>query len=203
MPTAPMHCVTRHLRRLLAQETVSERTDGELLDRFVEDCDEQAFAVLVRRHEGLVLAVCRRVLGNPHDAEDAFQAVFLVLARRAASIRRQSSVGSWLFAVAYRLALKARSTAQRRFIHESQVSAMLPTEPSNEVRLCRAEDRAILDEELCRLPDKYRSALVLCYLQGMTQGEAARQAGLEAGCRQDSAGTRQESAAPASERAAG
>jgi RNA polymerase sigma factor (sigma-70 family) len=176
-----MHCVTRHLRRLLARENLGDLADGVLLDRFVIEGDESAFEVLVRRHAGLVLGICRRVLGDRHAAEDAFQATFLVLARQAAAIRRQSSVASWLFAVAYRAALRARAAAHNRFIHESQVGARLPTGPSSEVSVSRAETRAVLDEELRRLPDKYRSALVLCYMEGMSRSEAAQQLGWKPG----------------------
>jgi RNA polymerase sigma factor (sigma-70 family) len=181
MATAQMRCVTQHLRRLLAHENAGDLPDGELLDRFVMQGDDSAFAVLVRRHGAMVLGVCRRALGNLHDAEDAFQATFLVLARKAASIRRHTSVASWLYAVAHHLALKARTTVQRRFIHETQVRAMLLTDPPNAALPPDTERHAILDEELRRLPDKYRAALVLCYLEGRSRREAATQLGWKPG----------------------
>jgi len=181
MATAQMRCVTQHLRHLLARESAGELPDGVLLDRFIAEGDDSAFAVLVRRHGAMVLGVCRRALGNLHDAEDAFQATFLVLARKAASIRRHTSVGSWLYAVAHHLALKARTSVQRRFIHETQVRAMLLTDPPNDALQPDAERHAILDEELRRLPDKYRAALVLCYLEGRSRSEAAEQLGWKPG----------------------
>ena len=106
--------VLRYLRALSAPPPTGELTDGQLLERFAAQRDESAFTVLVRRHGPLVLAVCRRVLRHEHDAEDAFQATFLVLAQKAGSIRKRESVGSWLHGVAYRVSAKARTGAARR-----------------------------------------------------------------------------------------
>jgi RNA polymerase sigma factor (sigma-70 family) len=154
-------------------------TDGELLDCYLERRDGAAFAALVRRHGPMVLAVCRRVLGNRHDAEDAFQAAFLVLIRRAASVVPRQGVGNWLYGVAYRTALEGRTRTARRRSREREGGDMsdrvaVRAEPLDE--LCAA-----LDEELHRLPEKYRSALVLCELEGKTVKEAARQLGVPQG----------------------
>ena len=128
------------------------------------------------RHGPLVLGVCRRVLRDAHGAEDAFQATFLVLVRRAASVVPREAVGNWLYGVAYRTALEARRAAARRRARERQVHDMPhPTARPQEIG---RELRPLLDEELSRLPDKYRSAVVLCDLEGRTRKEAARQLGV-------------------------
>jgi RNA polymerase sigma factor (sigma-70 family) len=146
--------------------------DGELLRRFVAAGEATAFAVLVRRHGPMVLGVCRRLLGNVHDAEDAFQATFLVLARKARSVRKPDALAHWLYGVAYRVALKARKLAPRR-----PVMNPIPEEVSSSDPVAEAaghELRPVIDEELNRLPEKYRAPLVLCYLEGKTNEEAAR-----------------------------
>jgi RNA polymerase sigma factor (sigma-70 family) len=153
-------------------------TDGQLLTRFLDGRDEAAFAALVRRHGPMVLGVCRRVLGHAHDAEDAFQATFLVLARKAASVTRREAVPSFLYGVAYRTALRAKAQANRRRAFERQVETM----PHPAVRPPEAQDwRPVLDRELGRLPQKYRAALVLCDLECRPRREAARQLGLPEG----------------------
>src|SRR5262245_326915 len=167
------------LRRALARREGGGLSDAELLGRFLARQDEAAFEVLVRRHGAMVLGVCRRVLGHAQDAEDAFQATFLVLVRRAAAIRKRDSVGNWLYGVAYRTSLEARAAAARRHATERQVSTMPepavgPAEPLGDLR-------AVLDAELARLPEKYRAALVLCDLQGHARREAARQLGVPEG----------------------
>jgi RNA polymerase sigma factor (sigma-70 family) len=161
-----------HLRRVaLGRDT--ETGDGHLLGLFVSTRDEAAFAALVRRHGPMVLGVCRRVIGDPHLAEDAFQATFLVLARRAASVRPRHLVGHWLYGVAYRTALKARGVAVRRMAKEKQVDAMPhPPVPPDEAW---ADLQPVLDAELARLPDKYRIPVVLCDLGGRTQRDVARE----------------------------
>jgi RNA polymerase sigma factor (sigma-70 family) len=146
-------------------------TDAHLLRRFSSDRDEAAFATLVERHGPLVLSVCRRVLGTVQDAEDAFQATFLVLARKASGIRDPGLLGNWLYGVASRIARKARVGVSKRQMHEKQVRFL----PSLEAPAVEANDLGpVLDEELSRLPEKYRAALVLCYLQGKTNEEAAQ-----------------------------
>jgi RNA polymerase sigma factor (sigma-70 family) len=174
---AALHRLVRHLRRCADPLRDGAVTDRQLLERFAAVRDEAAFAELVRRHGPLVLGVARRVLGDLHDAEDVFQAAFLVLARKAAEGRWQESVGGWLFPVTYRLALKVRAARERRRRHEARVttmSAQAAGPPDGELR-------AILDEELARLPDHYRNVVVLCYLEGKTQPEAACQLGLSPG----------------------
>jgi RNA polymerase sigma factor (sigma-70 family) len=149
-------------------------TDGRLLERFQVQQDAEAFAALMRRHGPLVFGVCRRVLGNAHEAEDVFQATFLLLVRKITSIRKQTSVASWLARVSYRLALAAKIRAERRRVREQVVASR------EEVAMSDPASRewwAVLDEELNRLPEKYHAPLVLCYLQGKTGEEAARELG--------------------------
>jgi RNA polymerase sigma factor (sigma-70 family) len=167
--------VLDYLRQVVPPPDGDGPADRALLARFVERREEAAFAALVQRHGPMVLGVCRRVLGDAHDAEDAFQATFLVLARRAASVRKQGSVGSWLYGVAYRTALKARVGAARRRARERQATAMTQADPS--AAAAWQELRPLLDAELSRLPEKYRAPLVLCYLEGKTNAEAARHLG--------------------------
>lgn len=168
--------VLRHLHHLLAPPG-GELTDGELLARFVATRDEASFAALVRRHGPMVLSVCRRMLHHAQDAEDCFQVTFLVLARKAATVKRES-VGSWLYAVAYRTSLEARAVNARRRTRERQVQDM----PHPKVLPPEAQDwRPWLDQELNRLPEKNRAAIVLCDLEGRSRKEAARLLGLSEG----------------------
>ena len=148
------------------------------LGRFVERHDEAAFAALVHRHGPMVWGVCRRLL-NQHDAEDAFQATFLVLARKAASIRSRETVGNWLYGVAHQTALQARRTAARRRAKEVQVTTMPDTEAVEPDPW--ADLQPLLDEELSRLPDIYRAVIVLCDLEGQTRKEVARRLGVPEG----------------------
>jgi RNA polymerase sigma factor (sigma-70 family) len=156
-----------------------EMTDGQLLESFVDRREEAALEVLVRRHGPMVWGVCRRILHNHHDAEDAFQATFLVLVRKAGSIVPRGMVGNWLYGVAHQTALKARTTTAKRRARERQVTDMpepLGKEPDLSHHL-----QSVLDHELSRLPDKYRVAIVLCDLEGKTRKEAARQLGCPEG----------------------
>jgi RNA polymerase sigma factor (sigma-70 family) len=153
-------------------EAMGEPTDSQLLKRFARQQDEAAFAALVKRHGPMVLAVCRRILRDAHDADDAFQATFLVLVRKAPVIARPELLGNWLYGVAYRVAVKARIIAARRSERERQVPAMTLSDPLSDVT--GRELRAVLDAELSRLPEKYRAPLVLCYLEGKTNEQAAR-----------------------------
>lgn len=168
-----------YLRGLLgtraAGETEGGPSDGQLLERFVTLREEAAFAVLVRRHGGMVYAVCRRLLGRSHEAEDAFQATFLVLIRKAATLDRRGSVAGWLYRVAYRVAVRARAKAARWRQEPQQVLDMLEADPDKIA--AQQELRGVLDEELNRLPEKYRLPVVLCYLEGQTNDEAARHLG--------------------------
>jgi len=147
-------------------------SDQHLLDGFITHQDKDAFAELVQRHGPMVLAVCRRLLSNSHDAEDAFQATFLVLVRKATSIAKRASVGSWLHGVAYRIAAKARSRRFHQRSREREIVDMPVAEPLPE--MVWQDVRAVLDEEVGRLPEKYRSPFVLCYLEGKTNEEAAQ-----------------------------
>jgi RNA polymerase sigma factor (sigma-70 family) len=169
MATAQMGTVLRHIHQL-AGGAAPERTDRQLLDDFAGRRDEAAFTALVARHGAMVLRVCRRVLGHEQDAEDAFQATFLVLAGAAATIRRREALAGWLHGVAHRTALKARRTAARRRAREGRPRSLAPPSPPG---LLWEEVRTVLDEELGRLAEPFRSAFVLCALEGMTGPEAA------------------------------
>jgi RNA polymerase sigma factor (sigma-70 family) len=158
-----------HIRRL--SRPAATLSDPQLLDRFTQAGDEAAFAELVRRHAQLVLDVCRRRLPREEDAEDAFQASFLVLARKAASIRKSESLASWLYGVAWRSAAQLRAAESERQRRERKIVPSLAEEPYDP---SWREVRETLHQELARLPERYRAPLVLCYLEGRTQCEAAR-----------------------------
>lgn len=175
MANAQIGTLLRQVCRLIGAPLPLDCTDGELLDRFVDARDETAFAEVVRRLGPMVLGVCRRILANEHDVEDAFQAAFLVLAARGASIRRREAVGAWLHGVAHHLALKMKATAARRRMRERLAANMLSTDSASDHDLL--ELHTILDEELQRLPEKYRAPLILCFLEGKTHEQAARELG--------------------------
>ena len=176
MASEPASPLTQPPRPVPAPHADGDPADRELLARFATTQDEAAFAVLVRRHGPMVLGVCRRVLGDAHDAEDAFQATFLVLVRQARAIRKQQSVGSWLHGVAYRTARHVRVEAARRRAQERQVVSMPASEPLTEIAW--RDMRQILDEEVQRLPGKYRAPFVLCYLEGHTNSTAGSPSGM-------------------------
>jgi RNA polymerase sigma factor (sigma-70 family) len=164
--------VIARLRSVLLKQNAAGLSDGELLSVYVRNRDEASFEELVRRHGPMVLGVCRRVLQNPHDAEDAFQATLLVLVRKACSLRSPGMVGNWLYGVAYRTAQEARKIAAKRRAKEAQV-----TRPSETLEDAWEGLRTVLDQELDRLPDKYRAVVVLCDLEGKTRKEAAQRLG--------------------------
>jgi RNA polymerase sigma factor (sigma-70 family) len=168
-----------HIRRLAGTRRLAQPPDGQLLERFTAQRDETAFAALVRRHGPMVLNVCRSVLRHEQDAEDAFQATFLVLARKADSIRQPEAVAGWLYEVAYHIAVKAQADGTRRRAQERRAVPMAPADPTLDMTL--RDLRRVLHEELQRLPDKYRLPLVLCYLEGASHEEAARQLGWSKG----------------------
>jgi RNA polymerase sigma factor (sigma-70 family) len=165
------HSVLRFLHGLLARPRAGESADGPLLHRFVTHGDEDAFAALVQRHGPMVLGLCRRLLHDAHDAEDAFQATFLILVRKAGSVARPALLGNWLYGVAYRVALRARGARTKRRAREVQ-AVDLPA-PERPPGAGWSDLRPVLDEEVNRLPDKYRVPFVLCYLEGKTNAEAA------------------------------
>jgi RNA polymerase sigma factor (sigma-70 family) len=152
-----------------------DASDAILLDRFVEQWDQAAFRDLVGRHGPMVLGVCRRILRDPHAADDAFQATFLLLARKAGSVRKRGSVGPWLYGVAQRVALEARGTTARRPV-PTPLDLEVPGVDDHD-GLERDELHAALHEELGRLPEKYRAPIVLCYIEGLPHEAVARQLG--------------------------
>jgi RNA polymerase sigma factor (sigma-70 family) len=171
--------VLQRLRRAALRREGAEVTDGQLLERFLSRREEAALEVLVQRHALMVWGVCRRILASPQDAEDAFQATFLVLVRKAASVVPREMVANWLYGVACQTARKARAMTARRRVREKQVAEV--PEPAAEPQDLWNDLQPLLDEELSRLPDKYRSVIVLCDLEGKTRKEVARQVGLPEG----------------------
>ena len=166
--------VVRFIRRFHSAQASGAEGDALNLDRFVASGDPDAFAALAFRHGPMVFGVCHRVLRNQHDAEDAFQATLLVLARKAGYVSKRASLASWLYGVAFRTACNASAGIVRRRVHESQAPCSgQPAGPD----AAWSELRFILDEELNRLPERYRAPLVLCYLEGKTNEEAAAQLG--------------------------
>jgi RNA polymerase sigma factor (sigma-70 family) len=164
----------RQINRLFAGGVVVELSDAQLLDRFLAQGDAGAFEALVARHGPMVLSVCRGILRDPSDAEDAFQATFLVLVKKAGTIRGRDALAGWLYRVAHRVAIQANAAAGRRRTQERQAGEMAASTstfgPSAPDELLPA-----IHEELARLPEKFRLPIVLCDLEGMTQAQAARQ----------------------------
>jgi RNA polymerase sigma factor (sigma-70 family) len=173
MAKRPLSNVVRHLRRIALLQECERLKDEQLLEGFVVHRDEGAFAALVKRHGPMILGICRRVLSNHHDAEDALQATFLVLVRKAASIRKRELLANWLYGVAYRTALQARKVSARRTAKERQVGEMARNQATEDDAM--RELLPVLDQELSRLPDMFRVAIILCDLEGKTRKEAARQ----------------------------
>lgn len=172
MTTVRINEAIRRLRGKLAGDERAAATDAALLDRFLVIRDEAAFAEIVRRHGAMVFGVCRRLLRHKHDAEDAFQATFLVLVRKGTALRQVRSIGCWLYGVARRTALEARRAAARRRVKEAGAMAGPAAEETQD-----GDVREMLDAEIERLPDKLRSPLLLCDLEGKTRKEAAHQLG--------------------------
>jgi RNA polymerase sigma factor (sigma-70 family) len=179
MATGEASEVIRHLRRTVLLRGEAGLTDGELLESFLSRRDGAAMEVLVRRHAPMVWGVCHRVLGNHHNAQDAFQATFLVLVRRAASIASRELLANWLYGVAHLTALKARATTAKRKGRERQVTVM--PEPAVADQDVWDDLRPLLDQELSRLPENSRAVIVLCDLEGKTRQDVARQLGLPEG----------------------
>jgi RNA polymerase sigma factor (sigma-70 family) len=176
MPGGQLTLVLKQLRRIV-EATPAERSDAELLGRFLQTRDPAAFAALVERHGRLVWNVCRRVLDHDHDAEDAFQATFLLLAQQARAIRQQDSLSSWLYGVAYRIAVRARG---RRQVQRERTMP-LTSDPVSPPETGWSDLKPILDEEVSRLPTKYRVPVLLCYFEGQTHAEAGQTLGWPTG----------------------
>jgi RNA polymerase sigma factor (sigma-70 family) len=170
-----MNAAVRDLQTLFDVGAMGVFSDGQLLDRFVARREGAVFEAIVHRHGPMVWGVCRRVLRDHHDAEDAFQATFLVLARKAASVMPREKVGNWLYGVACQTAMKARVTKAKRRGRESQAPDVPEPEAVREGPLHDLLPE--LDRELSRLPEKYRVPIVLCELEGKTHREAAEQLG--------------------------
>jgi RNA polymerase sigma factor (sigma-70 family) len=169
----------REIRAIFVSGTQIGLSDGELLMRFIDregEAAQSAFAALVQRHGPMVFRVCRRLLVDSHDSQDAFQATFLILVRKAGSLKDRDSVGPWLFGVACRVAARSRSTSARRARHERRYVEMSePSQPSEDPD--RADLQVLIHEEIGRLPERYRVPVVLCYLGGVNQEDAAEQLG--------------------------
>jgi RNA polymerase sigma factor (sigma-70 family) len=185
MAASPLSRLVDYLKTHAWRVESNTATDEYLLLRFKECQDADAFATLVRRHGPLVWAICRRVLANEHDAEDAFQATFFVLVRKAGSIRKQTSMAAWLYGVAQRIAVKARSQRYRSQGLEEKGN-LAPGEAAQErhdvlLEVSRQEVQAIVDEEIAQLPERFRAPLVLCGLSGRSKAEAARELGWKEG----------------------
>src|SRR5262245_59990812 len=171
--------VVRHLRQVAGHSEARELSDAELLERFVSGRDEDAFALLVCRYGRLVRSVCRQVLHHEQDVDDAFQVTFLVLASRAAKVRKTTAVASFLYGVAYRTAMNARKARTRRGEQQSRSQGCGREQPFTEAAL--REVQAILHDEVNALPEKYRAPFVLCCLEGKTRAEAAEELGWKEG----------------------
>jgi len=192
IPSLP--AILENVQRRLRPSLSGVVTDAQLLERFLQERDEAAFELLMWRHGPMVFGVCRRVLHHQQDAEDAFQATFLTLARKAGSIGKRESLGGWLYMVAYRIALRARSRGTRRGHMEKPLDE-LPIDPRSsdpaDVTAWR-ELRRLLDVELSQVPEKYRTAFILCHLEGKTCEEAAEHLGCPRGTIQSRVGRARE-----------
>jgi RNA polymerase sigma factor (sigma-70 family) len=178
MASGPLQAVVRLVRKASLPEREAVAS-SDLLRRFVAQREDAAFAAIVEEYGPMVLGVCRRILKNACDVEDAFQAAFMVLAAKAGSISRPELLGTWLYRVTFRVALRARTETAMRPERQAAVDDVAVTPPIPEVEW--ADLRVVLDEEIDRLPEKYRRPVVLCYLEGETNDEAARRLGCAKG----------------------
>ena len=179
MATRQLSTFLHRLRQAVAGRDGAGLSDTQLLERFVRARDEAAFEVLVWRHGPMVLGTVRRLLRREQDAEDAFQATFLALVRRAASIGKREAVAAWLYKVAWRAALRVRGEAAKQPVPNPVEAGLLPASPAPEPGW--DDLRPVLDEEVRALPGAYRLTFILCYLEGKTQAEAAHQLGCRPG----------------------
>jgi RNA polymerase sigma factor (sigma-70 family) len=179
MAARQLYAIIRQMRNMVRPDESTSLPDAELLARFVALRDEAAFELLLWRHGPMVLGLCRRLLRSAEDVEDVFQATFLALARKCGSIAKREAVGSWLYRVAYRIALDARTLSGRVASHEKQVVALPDVEslPDVSQQAARSELQSLVDVAIQCLPRKYRDPVLLCHLQGKTQEEAARELG--------------------------
>jgi RNA polymerase sigma factor (sigma-70 family) len=189
-----MQTILEHIQRRMRPSLAGVVSDAELLERFLQKRDEASFELLVWRHGPMVYGVCRRVLQHTQDAEDAFQATFLMLARKAASIGKRDSVSGWLYTVAYRIALRAKGRSNRRNQVERPLDDLPIDAKSGDPAELTAwrELREMLDSELSQIPEKYRTAFVLCHLEGKTCDEAADHLGCPRGTVQSRVGRARE-----------
>lgn len=192
MATVQPGAIVRYLRYVMGHEALRHLTDHDLIDRFVAERDEAAFATLVRRYGALVLGVCRRVLRHEQDAEDGFQATFILLAHKASLLGKGQSVASWLYGVAYRMAMNAKRKAARRRAFERRAGVVTPlidplTTPTSGAlppplaQVSLRELQTILDDEVNRLSEPQRAVFVLCCLEGKSRSEAAKELGWKEG----------------------
>jgi RNA polymerase sigma factor (sigma-70 family) len=181
MVTEPAGKVSRRANEESRLQGTGVATDAGLLERFAAGHDPAAFAELVNRHGPMVLRVCRRVLGNSHDADDAFQATFVILVKKAASVAQRERLANWLYGVAYRVALQVREDVSRRRSRERPADSSAVPDNHREPDTGWRELRPVLDAELQRLPEKYRVPVVLCYLEGKTNEQAAQELAWPAG----------------------
>ncbi|HJZ89777.1 MAG TPA: sigma-70 family RNA polymerase sigma factor, partial [Gemmataceae bacterium] len=177
MASARLTGLIRRLHSGLVPAPAVGQTDREALRAFVARKDESAFAVVVQRHGAMVLRVCQRVLHHAQDAEDAFQATFLVLARKAATIGKSESLGSWLHGVAFRVSMRAKRDAGRRRAKERRAPIPVGSDPAE--ALAWRDVQILLEAEIGRLPERFRAAFVACYLEGRSRAEAAAELGIE------------------------
>src|SRR5262245_47628817 len=178
MATGNWTPVLRYIRQVRGSPALVEVSDAQLLEQFTRQGDEAAFTALVERHGPMVLGVCRRILRHAHDADDAFQATFLLLARKARSLSRPDLLARWLYGVAYRTALKARGVAVRRRQRQRPLEDVAAHDDDAPVW---RDLRPVLDDAIGGLPLRYRVPVILCYLEGLTNAQAARQIGWPVG----------------------
>ena len=181
MADGQLRAVIGQLRRLIGGQGGSSLSDAQLLEAFVSRRDEAAFEVLVWRHGTMVFNLCQRILHDAHQAEDAFQATFLVFVRKAGSIGKRESLGSWLYKVAFRIACRAKAKSARNIASVADVDTLSADDHEGADDVLWRDLKPVLDEEINRLPEKYRAPFVLCHMQGHTNEEAAQMLGCPKG----------------------